>query len=417
MLKKVLFFVCALFFSLNVYAKTSDFDKYFKVDMKMELPDFKEYIKKIMSTNNLYDKKYRSRMDMGKKFNKEFSQTIKFYGLSEGRLKNNYEDDLLEVLSWMPKETYQYIGPMLHQVPGMSEKILNLPGIKETKDKFPEKVADTMKAIEDIEFLSPALYFLLMPEIWEDNEDVVLDEPEEILVKKPRVEIELPDFMKEKIGLPVAKPKPVKASKSKKIVTGRNLRTVSPNLVSPLTTKDAEAFITTIDEIVDWGEKDNYKVYSQIILSEHVLDMWEQENGTALHQNTLKDVVNPCQRMVIKIRLAGLYNEFRGILAKHGYTPEEWAYVGDKTIKAFRVAYSTPEIANAVKYHRRGYYDEYIERLPEKWKKEMYANGATIIKMYSVFKEDVEAVKPLKETINEKFVKNKGVILSSPIIY
>lgn len=417
MLKKVLFFVCALFFSLNVYAKTSDFDKYFKVDMKMELPDFKEYIKKIMSTNNLYDKKYRSRMDMGKKFNKEFSQTIKFYGLSEGRLKNNYEDDLLEVLSWMPKETYQYIGPMLHQVPGMSEKILNLPGIKETKDKFPEKVADTMKAIEDIEFLSPALYFLLMPEIWEDNEDVVLDEPEEIPVKKPRVEIELPDFMKEKIGLPVAKPKPVKASKSKKIVTGRNLRTVSPSLVSPLTTKDAEAFITTIDEIVDWGEKDNYKVYSQIILSEHVLDMWEQENGTALHQNTLKDVVNPCQRMVIKIRLAGLYNEFRGILAKHGYTPEEWAYVGDKTIKAFRVAYSTPEIANAVKYHRRGYYDEYIERLPEKWKKEMYANGATIIKMYSVFKEDVEAVKPLKETINEKFVKNKGVILSSPIIY
>lgn len=417
MLKKVLFFVCALFFSLNVYAKTSDFDKYFKVDMKMELPDFKEYIKKIMSTNNLYDKKYRSRMDMGKKFNKEFSQTIKFYGLSEGRLKNNYEDDLLEVLSWMPKETYQYIGPMLHQVPGMSEKILNLPGIKETKDKFPEKVADTMKAIEDIEFLSPALYFLLMPEIWEDNEDVVLDEPEEIPVKKPRVEIELPDFMKEKIGLPVAKPKPVKASKSKKIVTGRNLRTVSPSLVSPLTTKDAEAFITTIDEIVDWGEKDNYRVYSQIILSEHVLDMWEQENGTALHQNTLKDVVNPCQRMVIKIRLAGLYNEFRGILAKHGYTPEEWAYVGDKTIKAFRVAYSTPEMANAVKYHRRGYYDEYIERLPEKWKKEMYANGATIIKMYSVFKEDVEAVKPLKETINEKFVKNKGVILSSPIIY
>lgn len=417
MLKKVLFFVCALFFSLNVYAKTSDFDKYFKVDMKMELPNFKEYIKKIMSTNNLYDKKYRSRMDMGKKFNKEFSQTIKFYGLSEGRLKNNYEDDLLEVLSWMPKETYQYIGPMLHQVPGMSEKILNLPGIKETKDKFPEKVADTMKAIEDIEFLSPALYFLLMPEIWEDNEDVVLDEPEEIPVKKPRVEIELPDFMKEKIGLPVAKPKPVKASKSKKIVTGRNLRTVSPSLVSPLTTKDAEAFITTIDEIVDWGEKDNYRVYSQIILSEHVLDMWEQENGTALHQNTLKDVVNPCQRMVIKIRLAGLYNEFRGILAKHGYTPEEWAYVGDKTIKAFRVAYSTPEMANAVKYHRRGYYDEYIERLPEKWKKEMYANGATIIKMYSVFKEDVEAVKPLKETINEKFVKNKGVILSSPIIY
>lgn len=417
MLKKIFFFVCALFFSLNVCAKTSDFDKYFKVDMGMELPDLQEYIRKIMSINKLYDKKYRSRMDMGKKFNKEFSQTIKFYGLSEGRLKNSYEDDLLEVLSWMPKETYQYIGPMLHQVPGMSEKILNLPGIKETKDTFPENVAEKMKGIENIEYLSPALYFLLMPELWEENEEVALDEPEEIPVKKPRVEIELPDFMKEKIGLPVNKPKPVKASKAKKVATGVNLRTISPTLISPLTTKDAEAFMGTIDELVEWGNKDNYRVYSQIILSEQALDIWEQENGTALHQNGLKDVVNPCQRLVVKIRFAGLYNEFRGLLAKHGYTPEEWAYVGDKTIKAFRVAYSTPEVAYAVKFHRRGYYDEYIERLPEKWKKEMYANGATIIKMYSVFKEDVEAVKPLKETINEKFVKNKGVILSAPIIY
>ena len=73
MLKKIFFFVCALFFSLNVCAKTSDFDKYFKVDMGMELPDLQEYIRKIMSINKLYDKKYRSRMDMGKKFNKEFA--------------------------------------------------------------------------------------------------------------------------------------------------------------------------------------------------------------------------------------------------------------------------------------------------------------------------------------------------------
>ena len=417
MLKKVFFFAGILFFSLNVYAKTSDFDKYFKVDMYIELPDIKEYIKKIMDTSHLYDKKYRSRMDMGNRFNKEFSQTIKFYGLSEGRIKNNYEDELIEVLSWMPKETYQYIGPMLHQVPGMSEKILNLPGIKETKNKFPERVAENMKGIEDIEYLSPGLYFLLMPEIWEEREEVELDEPEEIPVKKPRVEIELPDFMKEKIGLPITAPKPKKASKTKKIATGLNLRTVSPTLVSPLTTKDAEAFVATIDEIVDWGDRDNYRVYSQIILSEHALDIWEQENGTALHQNSLKDVVNPCQRMVLKIRFAGLYDEFRGILARHGFTPEEWAYVGDKTIKAFRVAYSSSDVANAVKYHRRGYYDDYIERLPEKWKKEMYANGATIIKMYSAFKGDVEAVRPIRESINEKFVRNKGVILSSPIIY
>ena len=53
MLKKVFFFAGILFFSLNVYAKTSDFDKYFKVDMYIELPDIKEYIKKIIKHSGI----------------------------------------------------------------------------------------------------------------------------------------------------------------------------------------------------------------------------------------------------------------------------------------------------------------------------------------------------------------------------
>ena len=181
MLKKIKYFLMVFFLSTNVNAGVADFAHFFKIDMFMELPDVKEYLRKIMSENKLYDKGYVSRLEMGNTFKKEFSKTIKFYGLSEGRIKNSYEDDLIEVLSWLPKEAYQYVGPMLHDVPGMSEKILNMPGIKETKNQFPQRIADEIKDIENIEYMSPALYFLLMPEIWGEVS------PQETLTVKKKV--------------------------------------------------------------------------------------------------------------------------------------------------------------------------------------------------------------------------------------
>ncbi len=417
MIKKIKYFIFSLLFSTNVYAGVMDYDHYFEVDMQMELPNIREFLKKIMKDNVLYDKGYRSRFNMGNKFKKEFSKTIKFYGLSEGRIKKDYEDELLEMISWLPKEAYQYIGPMLHEVPGMSEKILNLPGIKETKNKFPERVADKMKDIKGIEHMSPALYFLLMPEVWGEvaDEETIIEE--EIPVKKKKPKIELPDFMKEKIGVPVVKPENKKTIVNKNSSPKLNLRTISPTLTSPLTTKDAEAFIGTLEEIIKWGDANNMVVYSQIIKGDYILNMWEAEQNTALHQNALKDIVSPCQRLVLKMRFAGVYDDFKWILAKHGYTPEEWAYTGDKTIKAYRAAIATPGLAYAVKFHRNGYYNSYIERLPQKWREEMYANEAAIIRMFAVLKEDVEAVRPIQKEINEKFLKTNGVLLGVPIFY
>lgn len=417
MFVRIFLLVFSFFIVLRAEAKVGDFNKYFKVDMTAEIPDPEEFMKKYLDMSNIYDKGYTSRYKMGNRFKIEFSKVIKFYGLSEKRLKNSYEDELLEALSWLPKEMYQYIGPMLHEVPGMSEKILNLPGIKETKNQFPQKVAKRAQEIEDIEFLSPALYILLMPELWGENEPKDLDEPEEIPVKKPNNIKDIPNFLKNKIGLEQEAPKPPKASTTKKTSVASNYRTINPTLTSPLTTKDAEAFADTIEEIVKWGEGDGYRVYGNIITGEYLLDMWEQENNTALYQNELKDVVNPCQRLVLKMRFGGVYNEFKGLLAKYAFTPEQWAYVGDKTIRAFRVASSTAEVAHAVSYHKKGYYDHYIKHLPEKWKNEMYANQAAIIKMYSVFREDVNAVLPVKEKIDEKFIKLQGVLLTAPIIY
>jgi len=417
MFKKIIF-VFMVLFATKVYATAEDFAPYFKVDMGMEVPDLEEYMDKLSSKFQYYNKGYISRFEMDKTFNKEFSRTIKFYGLSEGRLKTFYEDELLDILSWLPKETYPYIGPMLHQVPGMPDKILNMPGIKETKNQFPKDIAERFKAMENIEYLSPALYFLLMPRIWE-NKPVEPDRPQKIQVHKPRVNPELPNFLKEKIGAPVKTAEKKQASSEKQVVLSHplNIRTVHPSLTTPLTSKDISAFISTIDMIIEWGMKDDMYNYGKLINGEALLDIWEKEQGTALSQNDLKDAVNPCQRLVLKTRFSGLYTDFAHVVASKGFTPEEWAYTCDRTIKAFRVAESNLSIAYAIRYHRRGYYNQYIDQLPKRWQDEMYSASEAIIKMYTALQEDVDAVRPHQKELADKFTEIHQIMLTAPIIY
>lgn len=421
MIKKFLIVLCLLFCIKEAKADAIDFAEYFNVDMQMEIPDIKEYGEKLrkLYKSSLYDKGYISYFDMGTKFKKEFAQTIKFYGLSEGRIKTNYEDELLDILSWIPKEMYQYIGPMLHQVPGMPDKILNLPGIKETKNKFPEDIAERFQGRENIEYLSPALYFILMPNIWDKKEPKDLDKPKVVKAKKPHVDIELPDFLKEKIGVPLKTASKAPSSAQKKAIPAYalDIRTVSPSQTTILTYKDVEAFISTIDIIMDWGNQNNMAKYSQLIGGEIMLNTWENEQGTALTQNDLKDIVNPCQRLVLKTRFAGLYDEFARLVAQKGFTPEEWGYTCDRTIKAFRVADANLNVAYAVKFHRQGYYKQFIDKMPQKWRDEMYAVEEAIIKMYSTTYEDLRAVRPYKDEILSKITEINGLILTGPIVY
>lgn len=408
-----------VFLAVSADATVFDFSRYFKVDMDMEIPDVYAYAKKLSKERSPYDKGYISRFRMGTTFNKSFSKIIKHYGMSEARIKANYEENLLEMLSWMPKETYQYIGPMLHEVPGMSEKILNLPGIKETKNQFPKDVAEKFKGMEGLEDLSPALYFVLMPYIWGEQTFVQPDTPVNLPAKRPTPKSDLPDFLKEKIGLPVntAEKQPASARRKATIEQRMGLKTLNPSLTSPLTSKDVEDYVDSIDMIIDWAMQDDMRNYSKLIYGEILLDAWEAEHGEALSQNELKDVVNPCQRLVLKTKFAGVYGEFSFLTAKKGFTPEGWAYTCDKTIKAFRVLESNMSEAYAVHYYRRGYYHNYIEKLPEKLQMHMYAIEEAINRMHRVFKDDVETVRPYQEKLREKFIKNHNVFLTAPIIY
>ncbi len=401
-------------------ADVSRYLEYFRVNMEAPL-DVEKLLK---SLDNIeppqYDPGYDSRFNMDNSFKREFGQTIKLYGKSESRIKKYYEDDLLEVLSWMPKSAYQYIGPMLHEIPGMSEKILNMPGIKETKNRFPKDIDEKYKDIENLEYLSPALYVLLMPRDMREQQIQDTDAPVAEPARRPQKIKDIPAFLKIKAGIPVEpakNPSPVENKAGKKPLPAVDTRTLFPTATSALTTKDARAVLESIDEVNDWGWKNNKENLTKLMMSDVVLDLWDKENGTDEVSRSLKDVVNPCQRMVLKIRLAGLYDDFSNVVAKQAFTPEEWAYTCDKAVKAFRVTQANHETAYAVRFHRRGYFRRYINRLPEKWRKQMQQTEAAIIAMYTVFKEDADAVRPLKNEFLQKLIKNNGMLLTAPVFY
>lgn len=138
------------------------------MDIGQKLPPYEEMLKKYVADNRIVNRGYDFHWDIGNIFDSVFRMTIDYYGQTEKRIKNVHEDDLTALLSTLPPEYYQYIGPYLHTVPNMPEKILNMPGIKETKNRFPKRIARELEGIEDLEFVSPYLYYVLMPESWPD---------------------------------------------------------------------------------------------------------------------------------------------------------------------------------------------------------------------------------------------------------
>lgn len=56
MVRFFFFIISGLLLSETVWAAAADYDRYFKVDMKMEVPDINTYIKKLDTMDQFYDK-------------------------------------------------------------------------------------------------------------------------------------------------------------------------------------------------------------------------------------------------------------------------------------------------------------------------------------------------------------------------
>lgn len=385
------------------------FAKYYKVNLDAPLPDLQALSAEYAKANELFNPRYVLSWDMGPVFDRLWAVTITSYGTSEKRIKSAGEDELYEMIKMLPKEYYPYIGPMLHKSPGISEKILNMPGIKETKNKFPERIAPQLQGIEDLEFLSPYLYILLMPEMWPENNKHI-EKPRLRPAKQPQVKYN-PEFYADLLRQ-IPDEGFGGAARTNQKAGFDQLRTLHITSSSPLTGADVKAFASTLGNIKAFSTVDNML---KLINAGRLMDYWEQKNGTALAVNSLKDAANPCQRLALKVKWAGLETEFAKVYSSEGFDLNGWAYTCDKTIKAYRIARISSGKLAGIRAYREGVYDAYINSLTPKWRDNQFAAMQSIIEMYKAPRDDVFTVLKNETLLNEKITPLGGMLASVPI--
>ncbi len=409
------YIVCLFIFTMmylggEVKASVDDYKKYYEVDLEAPIPDLKTLSKELEQKTQIYNPRYMVSWDMGASFDKIWKGVITSFGTSEKRLKSHNEDEFFDMIMMTPKEFYPYIGPYLHTLPGIPDRVLMLPGIKETKNKFPERIAPQLQGIENLEFLSPHLYILLMPEMWPDNQPP-MEMPKQKRAKIPPITFS-PEFWEN-----VVKNTPENgfggAFQTNNKPGPDKLRTLKITKDSPLTTGDIRAFLRTIDGVKKFASLNNIL---KIMHASDLLDYWEQKNGTALSLNGLKDAVNPCQRLALKIRWAGLEDEFVTSVGKEGFNMNEWAYTCDKTIKAYRISRISSAQVSAIKAFKERLYDTYINKLKPIYQERQYATMQSIIQMHKAPKNDVFEVMKNEKLVYDAIAPLGGMLIISPIL-
>lgn len=378
--------------SMAVAIGVSDFKSEFEIKLDDELPTWEDLEKIFLEENRYYDKKYHTIWELTGGFDRDFYARAATYGINEKRLKWENEEQILEMLALLPKEMYPYIGPMLFLIPNMSEKILNMPGIRETKNKFPERIADELKDIEDIEFLSPFLYVLLMPEAWNMKNNT--DQPQ-MTPYYPKIVYDPEFYAAIKKLVPPENFMP--GAKIKESLRSR-LRTVTPDANSLLTGADVEAFANTISAVDDWYRKNEQKY--------NVLSAMMWANEVARQPAVLagvRELVNPCGRLVQKAKIMGKEIELARIVVKEGFTLNEWAYTCDKTVKAYRVSQISSSMMQSIRLYKKGIYEDEIDKLSPKSQAIRYATIQAIISANSAPMNDVIEVRKKRSILDEKW--------------
>lgn len=407
------FLLCLFGSRLALGVSASDFSKYFQVDLNAPVPDLEALNAEYEKQTAVFNPRYLLSWDMGNLFDPLWQRTISSFGLSEIRLKSANEDEMLALIQSLPPKYYPYIGPQLHSTQGISEKILNLPQIKETKNKFPTRIAPELADIEDLTFLSPYLYLLLMPEMWQKNTKAV-----EIPHRRPAKFLRNPSNPWPQKSLSVLMQNVPDegyggAVRLKSAPDFDDLRTLKITKDSALTSADIEAFLNTLPDVSAFGSLSNLV---RLHHAEILLDFWEEKNNSALPLNDLKDSVNPCQRLALKIKWAGLETNFSKAIAPQGFNIKEWAYTCDKTIKAHRVANVSSKMLVLLKNYKNGVYDQIFNPLKPFFRDQQFALMQATLEMYKAPRTDVLQALKNGAKIKKALEPLGGTLLLTPLM-
>lgn len=247
--------------------------------------------------------------------------------------------------------------------------------------------------------MSPALYFALNPDLWEESN---LSREQVKFRTLPQVNRYDTSFIN-KVMETVPPEDYAPGAKPKEPLESR-LRTISPDASSPLTGRDVQAVARSLEALADYGADLNNQ--AKIIEAGALLDAWENSQGRGTMLPNLKDLVHPCQRLVQKIKMQGMEGEFAKIVAGEGFNPEEWAYTCDKTIKAYRVLrMSSPELLTLLLY-KRNIYENQLNLYSDKTAPNIAVTMQGIIEMYKAPVNDMMEVKKNQKALKKAFEKS-----------
>lgn len=412
---RIFLFCCLMFSTTPAVAQLKAYSELYEIDINEEIPMIWRLKQEREKAISRYYWGYDFNWRIPTVFNVDFRQNIKDFGTVEKRLTNPDEESLLRDLKRLPPSIYPYLGPVLHTIRGLSGKILDLPGIKGTKHKFPKRIAAALQNIPDIEFLSPELYIYLSPQLW--GEDMKSLEFPQAVKNKPEGDLPdmriNPEFIR-KIKT-VVKASDYGAGKSGPSVQS-GFRHFNPDKNTPLSAADVAAFIATFDALDDFRRhKDNEL---RLFMISPLINYWDEKNGTPKEIAFLRQAVNPCQTIVRKVRWSGLQKEFQQAIGAQGFGLNDWAYTCEKTIKAFRVHNMPHAFVSTLQLLRSGYYypilDKYAVDDSEKQQTRYFLEAFG--HMYETNLENIKAIKPHNQELRKKLFKLDMHFAGTPII-
>lgn len=179
-----------------------------------------------------------------------------------------------------------------------------------------------------------------------------------------------------------------------------------------MTSTDVKAFIGTLDGIREWTGANRYRLSRVTTM---LLSYEANRPDNILLVPGLKDLVNPCQRLVQKATIMGQERELAMIAAKQGFTLNEWAYTCDKTIKAYRLSKISSGMAMAIRGYQSGLHDDDIRKLSPRSQQSRYSTMQAIVEMYKAPLNDVREVRKNRTELTEKWRKSDFKLGDIPI--
>lgn len=322
------------------------------------------------------------------------------------------EDNIYRLILMLPKYAYQYIGPFIHEMPYVSDRILNIPGIKETKGKFPTRIAPQMREYVKKygKYMSTHLYIYLMPEAWARpqrekstfkgySKIIKIDEntkPDDLFI------LNNVSLLNKHQMLPADKYRTGEALEKK-------VRPQTPaekvTQTSALTEGDVEAALASFKAIEQEFGTNRFDEFHTALR-----DMSLSDN------NLMGEMLNPMQTLVDKINRLPEKDRFAKTVAKHGFTPESWGITVDKIIKARRVANMSPAVAlNLAAWRKLKKPPKSFDVLSPRDRQVSWDSIQLFLGMYTSSKENLLAIKNYGDNIRKVFATRDMMFIETPV--